>query len=166
MGIYASIPGMVQESLLEKLVLSKFAIDYRKNPNAWGSGGCLGHPALTLLMSIADTIGSYVLGGSVRDHFNILDDPNYYNLGIGQTNISTIYGKYRSFQTHNSTLAVNCNLDINSSSNVVFDVTNNMPTIYLEPFYNSTERVLGSFLPNSAAIIQSSAQHQRIVNTP
>jgi hypothetical protein len=66
MAIHNSVPDMVQESLVEKLICSKFAIEYQKEPSEWGAEGCLGHPALTLLMSIADTIGSYVLGFEFR----------------------------------------------------------------------------------------------------
>lgn len=165
MAIHYSVSSMVQESLVEKLISAKQAIEYRKDPSQWGSSGCLGHPALTLLMSIADTIGSYVINGSVRQHFNILRHPDYYNLNLTDANIDTIYRHYRNLQTHNSTIAVGVVLDIGSPNNSPFEVVNNLPTIFLIPLFNTTVSALARFLPNANNIILSSRQLQTILNT-
>lgn len=154
---------MVQESLIEKIVLAKQALEYKKDPNIWGSPGCLGHPALTLLMSIADTIGSCVIGGRVRNHFNILNNPNYYNLKLSKENIDIIYEKYRNYQTHNSTLAVDCFLDIGGPRNLPYERIDNTPIIFLVPLYNATVSALNCFLQNADTLIPASKQYQEII---
>lgn len=163
MALHYSIPSMVQESLIEKLILSNQAIEYRKNPAYWGSSGCLGHPALTLLMSIADTVGSYVEGGNTRNHFNILDNKSYYNLGLGDKNITIIYEKYRNLQIHNSTISNNCGMDIDNRENLVFNSANGQPTVYLVPLFRVTVSVLNTFLPKANSVIESSKQFQTIL---
>jgi hypothetical protein len=73
---------MLQESLVEKLLVVKYCIEYRKDPKVWGSYDCFGHPSLVLLLSIVDTIGSFVIGGKTRNHFDILNDKKYYDLNL------------------------------------------------------------------------------------
>ncbi len=165
MAIHYSISGLVQEALLEKIYFSKQAIEYRKDINVWGSYGCLGYPALTLLMSIVDTIGSYVLDGSVRHHFDILNEPSYYNLNLREEDISIIYEEYRCLQTHNSAMGLNCYMDIGEPQNLPFELVNNRPTILLVPLHNATVRALNYFLQNAETIFLASTQYQRIIDT-
>jgi hypothetical protein len=47
-------------------------VGYQKDENIWGAPGCLGYPSALLLLSIANGIGSYVVGGgNTEKHFSL-----------------------------------------------------------------------------------------------
>lgn len=143
----------------------KYCINYRKDPRIWGSQGCFGYPALVLLLSIADTIGSFVIGDSVKKHFDILNDNTYYGLALRKKDIDIIYKKYRCFSTHNSVLGLDCYLDISNNSGVVFEYKNNKPYLYLEPFYQVTQKALKVFLNNANSVVYGSKQLKEILKS-
>lgn len=137
---------MLKESLLELLNVVEYCVNFRKDPEIWGSNGCYGYPSAILLFSIADSIGSYVIGGKTRKHFDILDHPDYYNLNLGKSCIDIIYKKYRNLLTHNARLAVNVVLDIGDENSDVFQIINELPHINLLPFLKITKIVVKKFL--------------------
>ena len=154
---------MVKESLVESFLVSKCCINFKKDPKLWGSHGCYGYPAAKLLFSIVDAIGSYVVGGSTRDHFEILNHPDYYNLELGDESIKTIYENYRGLLEHNSAMPFDHLLAIGNEEGKVFERTNDMPCINLVPLLNLTEKVLEKFIPESEKIISESKKFQDIL---
>jgi len=156
---------MLQESLIEKLLVAKYCIKYQKDPKVWGFQGCYGYPALVLLLSIVDTIGSFVIGDSVRNHFNILNDKNYFGLNLKTKDIDVIYKKYRCFSTHNSVLGLDCILDINGTTGNVFEYKNSKPYLYLSPLYTTTKKAVVYFLNNAKSLVYQSKQLEEILKS-
>jgi len=137
---------MLKESLPELVKVAEYCINFRKDPKIWHSHGCYGYPAAILLLAIVDSIGFYVIGGKVREHFNILKHKNYYNLNLKKKDIDRIYENYRCSLTHNAVLEVNVVLDIGKANDAVFEYKNTIPYINLLPFLNVTKNVVGKFL--------------------
>lgn len=163
MAIHYSIPSMLQESLVEKLLVVKYCIEYRKDPNVWGSQGCFGYPSLVLLLSIVDAIGSFVIGDGVRKHFDILIDKKYFGLDLKKKDVDIIYKKYRCFSTHNSVLGLDCILDIGTSNSVVFEYKDGKPCLYLTPLYIVTQKAVVYFLKNAKNLVYQSKQLEEII---
>lgn len=155
---------MLRESLTEMFLVAKDCINFRKDPSVWGSSGCYGYPAAVLLFSIADSIGSYVLGGRTRNHFNILNHSDYYNLNLDDRDIKIIYTSYRCMLTHNAVMAPNVVLDIGQSNSPVFDVLNGVPKINLVPFLEITRNSLIRFLENIETVVGNSQQLKNILD--
>jgi len=150
---------MVKESLVEIFLVAQDCVNFEKDPKIWGSNGCYGFPAAILLFSIADCIGSYVIGGkTTEDHFNILNDKNYYNLELSKTDLNFIYKKYRCLLTHNSAMPPDTLLDIGVVTDAVFSRINNTPIIKLAPFLEVTKYSLKIFLKNANETINNSQQ--------
>jgi hypothetical protein len=163
MAIHSSIPSMLQESLVEIFLVARDCINFRKDPKIWGSCGCYGYPAAILLFVIADGIGSYVIDGNTRQHFDILNHKNYYNLNLDKKSIDIIYEKYRCLLTHNAVLANNTVLDIGNDNLPVFNIQDNVCYIYLKPFLEITKVALGKFLLDVKPIVENSKQLQEIL---
>lgn len=164
MAIHSSIPSMLRESLIEMFLVAKDCINFRKNPSVWGSSGCYGYPAAVLLFSIADSIGSYVLGGRTRNHFNILNHSDYYNLNLNKRDIEIVYTSYRCLLTHNAVMAPNAVLDIGQINNPVFNVLNGVPKVNLVPFLEITRNSLIRFFENIETVVGNSQQLKNILN--
>lgn len=156
---------MLQESLVEKLLVVKYCIEYRKDTNIWRVNGCYGYPALDLLLSIVDTIGSFVINGGVRKHFDILNDIGYFNLSLKKKDIDIIYQKYRCFSTHNSVLGLDCILEITNRNGAVYEHKNRKPYLYLEPLYKVTQGAVEKFLSNAEKVVYQSKQLRMIINS-
>ena len=154
---------MLKESLTELVQVAEYCVQFRKDPTIWGSKGCYGYPAAILLLSIADSIGSYVIGGSVPNHFNILNDPIYYNLNLDKKSIKIIYEDYRNLLTHNSAMAFEIRLDIGGENDPVFEVKNDIPYLRLFPFLKVTKKAVKFFLEKANDIVPSSGQHKVII---
>ena len=149
MAIHPTISSMLNESLVEIFLVAQYCVEYRKDPELWKSYGCYGYPAAILLFVIADAVGSYVIGGKTRKHFNILVDANYYNLNLKRNEIDLIYKKYRSLLTHNAALAVDTFLNIGTKNDPVFEYKNDNPCVNLLPFLLLTKKVISKFLKNA-----------------
>ena len=92
MAIHNSIESMLRESLPEMVEIARYSIAAIKPV----VGGCYGFPAATLLLCVADAIGSYVYDDSkVERHFDILIHPDCYGLKLQEPLIYSIYKKYR-----------------------------------------------------------------------
>jgi hypothetical protein len=146
MAIHNSISSMLKESLPELINVAEYCINFHKDPVIWGSDGCYGYPAAILLFSIADNIGSYVINGGVRKHFDILKHKKYYNLNLRNKEIDIIYKSYRCSLTHNAVLGVNVALYIGKTDGDVFEFRDSMPYINLLPFLNITKKAVKIFL--------------------
>jgi len=163
MAIHFSIPSMLQESLVEMLLVARYCVEYRKDPKIWGASGCYGYPAAIILFSIVDSIGSYVIGGKTRKHFDILNHKDYYDLNLDKASINIIYNRYRCLLTHNAVLAKNTVLDIGDNKSPVFDIKDNISYVYLTPFLELTEQVVVKFLKEANTIVLNSKQLKEIL---
>jgi hypothetical protein len=148
MAIHTSKESMLKESLTELVRVVQYCINFRKDPAIWGSHGCYGYPAAILLFSIADSIGSWIVGGKPQKHFDILKHENYYNLNLSGEDIKLIYDGYRCLLTHNALLKFDVFLDIGREEDAVFEFKNNKPYLNLLPFLKVTERAVKNFLQN------------------
>lgn len=163
MAIHYSIPSMLQESLVEILLVAKDCINFRKDPVVWGSQGCYGYPAAILLFSIADSIGSYVIRGRTRKHFDILNHKDYYNLNLDKNSSDIIYKRYRCLLTHNAIMAVNTVLDIGNKNSAVFEVKQEITYINLLPFLYISKTSVIKFLERANKIALSNKQLKDIL---
>lgn len=155
---------MTNDSIKENLVAVKYCLDFDKSDKAnWpeGGNGCLGFPALILLSSVIDTMGSYFRGGAatflvdgtnrtintVNDHFLVLNHNTLFKLTLSGTSIYDFYKKYRSPATHNNTLPPNTALDIGKVTDDVFEINSagELTLIRLKPLYTKTVEAFEKF---------------------
>jgi len=156
MAIHPDLKSMLNESLPEMLIAAKQCIDYHKDENIWGSPGCLGYPSALLLLSVANSIGSYVIGaGNTEKHFNILNHKEYYNLNLSAEDIKDLYNKYRNLLSHNAVLSYGVGLDIGGNSSPVFYKVGNIKLLNLLPFYMLSISIVKKFLDNSSTILDN-----------
>lgn len=160
MARHPNIPSMLQESLPEMLLVAKYCIEFRKDENIWPAHGCYGYPAALLLLSIVDSIGSYVEKGSVENHFKILNNTDYYGLSLSNDEIRILYDKYRNLLAHNSVIANNVVLDIGSDNFPMLQNQNGIYLLYLVPLYNASIKAVNSFLNNPKVLISN----QTVIN--
>jgi hypothetical protein len=146
MALHLSHTSMVKESLPEFVEVAEYCINYRKDPQKWSASGCYGYPANVLLLVIADAIGSYVIGGKTRQHFDILNHHDYYNLQLDERLVTKIYEAYRCLGTHNAVLGKDVMLDIGEDSGPIFLIKDEKIWLFLRPFLNLTKHVVGKFL--------------------
>lgn len=164
MAIHPNPQSMLQESLVEMYLVAKYCIEFRKDTNIWSAPGCYGYPGALLLLSIVDSVGSYVIDTKeTRPHFDILKHVDYYNLPISDNDIAAIYTKYRNLLTHNSVIATETMLNIGDHNDPVFETKDNRPYLNLMPFLEKTREVLMNFLSNSNQIVTNSKQLQDIL---
>lgn len=155
MAIHPDIPSMLQESLPEMLLTAKYCIEFQKDTKIWPAPGCYGYPAALLLLSIADSIGSYIEKGNVQNHFKILQNSEYYDLTITDTDIQTLYDNYRNLLAHNSVIAINVILSIGSATDLVIQKRGELYLLNLVPLYNSSVKAVQVFLNNPQALINN-----------
>ena len=146
--------SMLHESLPEMILVAKYCIEYRKDVNIWNAPGCFGYPAALLLLSIVDSIGSYVRGGNVENHFKILNNKEYYNLSLSYEDIKDIRKNYRDLLSHNTLLSPDVGLSIGSAEMPVIDYRENKKWLNLIPFYNLNVLAVKKFLNNSSDILK------------
>ncbi len=112
MALHLSMPGsenkaiasMLRESLDEMIIVSRWCVDNHKS-----DGGIFGYPAAVLLFSIADSIGSYLLGGTIRNHFNVYNH-EVFGFNLSKEQLDKIYKYFRSLLTHYLVMASGCAL--------------------------------------------------------
>jgi len=148
MAIHQNIPSMLQESLQEMLLVAKYCIEFRKDTNIWPAPGCYGYPSALLLLSITDSIGSYVEKGSVENHFKVLNNSAYYGLSLSNNELKIIYNNYRNLLCHNTAMATNVGLDIGLTSSPVLQSQNGLYLLNLVPFYNVSVKAVNALLSN------------------
>jgi len=154
---------MLKESLVEIYLVAQDCVNFRKDPKIWGADGCYGYPAAILLFSIVDSVGSYVLGGSTRKHFDVLLHKDYYNLKLNKESVDIIYEKYRCILTHNAAMPVNTYLDIGQIGDLVFEIKNDVPLVRLNPFLEVTKKTLIKFISEVDNIVVNSKKLQEIL---
>lgn len=147
MAIHQDIPSMLQESLPEMLLVAKYCIEFHKDTIIWPAPGCYGYPAALLLLSIVDSIGSYVEKGGVENHFRILKNSDYYGLNLSDDKLKIVYN-YRNLLSHNTVIATNVGLSIGSISDPVLQSQNGSHLLNLIPLYNVSVKAVNVFLAN------------------
>jgi hypothetical protein len=149
MAIHPNLQSMIKESLPEMLLVAKYCIEFRKDTNIWSAPGCYGYPAALLLLSIADSIGSYVeKGKSVKNHFKILNNKDYYGLNLSDEEIRIIFDNYRNLLSHHTVISTNVGLNIGSPNDPVLQSQNGRYWLNLVPFYNVSVKAVNVFLKN------------------
>ncbi len=154
MTIHQNLESMLHESLLEMLLAAKYCIEYQKDPKIWSASGCYGFPAALLLLSIVDSIGSYVEQGNVENHFKILNHQDYYGLDLSSKEIRIIYDKYRNLLSHNSLIAPNLALAIGISEEQLITQKEGIYCLHLVPFFHLCVKAVSNFL-GDAEILQN-----------
>jgi hypothetical protein len=166
MAVHDSIPSMLGESLPEMILAADYSVNFRKDPKQWGASGCYGFPAALLLFSVADAIGSYVLGGKTRKHLDILAHKDFYSLPLEKKAIDAIYKKYRNLLTHNAVLAPGVSLDIGTLNDAVVESgRDGTYCINLVPFLDTSKKAVLRFLKQKDVIVPSGKQLANILNT-
>lgn len=154
-----------KEAILENMMAIKYCLDFNKSDNVFfkqEERGCLGYPALILMCSVIDTIGSFFSGGlfeievdgvkekidKAMEHFYILNQTPLFNFGLSKTSIFDFYSCYRSTLTHNSALPENRFLKKGNSSSEIFefDRDKKIHSISLIPLYNSLSKAVLHFI--------------------
>lgn len=118
-------------------------------------------------MSIVDAIGSYVLEGDTRNHFNILNEPDYYNLNLSEDHLRLLYKHHRCLLNHNARLSYRIGLSIETDeSNVIKERKEGLEDklyLNLRPFLILTEKVIEKFFNKDKDnnIIENSNQSKK-----
>lgn len=149
MTIHQNLKSMLYESLPEMLLVAKYCIEFQKDPKVWSTSGCYGFPAALLLLSIVDSIGSFVEQGTVKNHFNILNHQDYYGLGLSSEEIRITYERYRNLLSHNSLIAPNLAIAIGDSEEPLITQKEGFYCLNLVTFYNLSVKAVSNFLGDS-----------------
>ncbi len=163
MAVHPDIPSMLNESLPEMLLVAKYCIEFRKDTNIWSAPGCYGYPAALILLSVVDSVGSYVELGNVRNHFNILKNKTYYNLGLDDKTIDKLYDYYRNTLSHHSVLVPNVSLRIGELEDRIIQEIDGLCILNLIPFYRLSVIVVNEFL-NNPKILENNKTIEYIQN--
>lgn len=148
MAIHPNLQSMLKESLPEMLLVAKYCVEFRKDTNTWPAPGCYGYPAALLLLSIADSIGSYVEQGKIKNHFKILNNKDYYGLNLSDEEIRIMLDNYRNLLSHNTVVSTNVGLNIGSPNDPILQNQSGRYWLNLVPFYNVSAQAVNSFLNN------------------
>ncbi len=145
MAIHDSPQSMLYESLPEMLAIAEYCLTFSKDPEIWASPGCYGIPAALLLLSIVDSIGSYIRDGDVFNHFAILNDKNYYNQNFSTEDLRILYN-YRNKLSHNSSMSMFVGLKNDPSSRIILEEISGRYWLNLTPFFNISVVAVNKFL--------------------
>ncbi len=155
MANHPDIPSMLQESLPEMILVAKYCIEFQKDINFWPAPGCYGYPAALILLSIADSIGSYVEQGTVENHFKIFKNIDYYGLDFNDKEIKIMGDYYRNTLVHNIVLTTNIELAIGSLGDKILQKNNQRYRLNLVPFYNTSLKAVSTFLNNPQILVNN-----------
>lgn len=155
MAIHPDIKSLLYESLPEMLLAAKYCIEFRKDEKLWNTSGCYGFPAALLLLSIADSIGSYVEQGSVENHFNILNNNEYYGLDFNKKELRLFYDSFRNKLSHNSLIPPKVGLLLGGVDDPVLISDDNRTWLNITSFYSVTVKAVRVFLGNPGLLDQN-----------
>jgi len=157
MAILSRQNDFTVSSLRENLTAIEYCLSYKKSDD-----GCLGIPAMILICSIIDTIGSYYRGANygfnvdnielkiekASEHFYILNHEKYFNLNLSKITIEDFYSTYRSKLTHNASLPPNNYLYIDQNEEALFglDSDKKILKINLYPLFKKVSRACNEFI--------------------
>lgn len=154
MALHPNLQSMLLESLPEMLFVAKYSIEYQKDKNMWLANGCYGFPAALLLLSITDSIGSYVKGGSVKNHFKVLNEDEYYGLQMSDDEIEIMY-QYRNLLSHNTLMSPEVGLSKGTPNDLVLKKAGEKYWLSLVPYHNVSIKAVIAFLSNQKSLISN-----------
>lgn len=153
------------EALKENIQAIEYCLNFDKSLNSTTSsnvGGCLGYPAMILICSVFDTVGSFFRGANteflvdgtnkkietVNDHFLILNHSHLFNLKLSGTTIYDFYSTYRSKLTHNNALPPNNFLkaDKNDPNIFILNNTTEITCINIISLFNVLKKGVNIFI--------------------
>jgi hypothetical protein len=149
---------MRHEALTEMIRVAEYSVTYQKDPQEWGSSGCYGYPAAILLFAIANVIGSVVIKTrGMRNHFDILTHPHYYNLLLSKESIDLLTKHYRNALTHHAIMGNphdkrdlhryhGLALNIGNSDSPIYEIKEEIPHLNLLPLLQLSQNVVARFL--------------------
>lgn len=152
MGLFNNYLQFAFETIEENLFISKIALD---TPKTNDSNSCYGMPALVLLSSSIDIIGTFYHGGSfvtispkmvlkrdglghTIDHFKQFHNDFLTDVCDENLFIEILYSYARCKATHNGVLVENVFITIedNSNSSIVIEQRDGKKIIYLKKLYD------------------------------
>ena len=137
------------------LLVAKYCIEFRKDKSWPTPGGCYGFPAALILLSIADSIGSYIEQGNVKNHFKILNNEGYYSLELDNDTLEVIRKYYRDTLSHHTVLTPSIMLDIGQANDKVIQRIKCKYLLRLVPFYSISVVVVNKFLNNPSVFVNN-----------
>jgi hypothetical protein len=166
MAVHPNYIKLTIESIKENLFIVDYCLNFDKAKNENWNGeskvGCLGIPALILICTLIDTIGSYFRGAAYNisidgenhkiefasDHFFILNHDKFFKLGLKMVTIMDFYSTYRSKLIHNMTLPENNFLEIGKKEDNIFqlDRNNKIIKINILPLFEKTKVAIDDFI--------------------
>lgn len=188
MAIYREKVGLLKEGLIEMLHVAEYTVTYRKTDRAkWAdnaTGGILGYPAVVVLFSIIDCLGSIFTGDntftipidkknkcirSANQHIYIFNS-KYFNLNLSEIDLNNIYNNVRSTLTHNLLLPEGYILQTGENENLPLNIAINEfdKSIYfinVIKLYEFTKRAIEEFiidLDNGKIAFEASVVHSNV----
>jgi hypothetical protein len=135
---------MIKEALRESLEVAEYCIQFDKQRDSrWpGQSGCYGYPSAILLLCIVDSMGTLIEGGGddVGKHFQILNNPEFYNLQFTGKELKLLEKEYRNKLTHNAYMRPGIMLNIGKKSDPVLCKMGRYQCLNLVPFLEVTRK--------------------------
>lgn len=141
MPIHLSKDSMKFESLIEMIKVAQYCINFDKKPD-WGYEGCYGYPAALLLLCIVDGVGAHIKGGGddMKIHFTVLNDQEWFNFQLSETELETLRKGLRSRLAHQAYMDVNLVLQKGNYSDRAVNTTGDgLIVMNLVPFFEKTK---------------------------
>jgi len=173
MAIFIKQNDLTVASLKENLLAIDYCLSYKKSDN-----GCLGIPAMILMCSVIDTIGSYYRGSDYNfiidnvsakiekasDHFYVLNHQTYFNLNLSKNTIDDVYSTYRSKLTHNASLPPNNYLYIDKNEQALFHLNTEkkIVKVNLFPLFERIKKACDEFIYHLE--IGNFSEHHKLSN--
>lgn len=164
MATHSSLSALLKESIPEYLAIAEYCIYSRKDAEEFGNSGCYGYPAALLLLTIVDTIGSYVLDGNTENHFRILKHKDYYNLNLTKDELNIVYMKHRCLLAHNAALSYNSGLSIGEINSQIFEWRDQTLYLNLIPFLELSKKVTRYFLAHLDTLVADSNRERKVLD--
>ena len=103
-----------------------------------------------LLLSIVDSIGSYIENGkgNIDKRFKVLNNDVYYGLNLTDQELQKIRRYYRDLLSHNTVIAPTVGLSIGSAEDAIFEEREGRSWLNLVPFYNISVKAVNVLLNN------------------
>lgn len=151
MAIHPNLHSMTKESLKEMLEVAEYCIAFDKSKDTrWPDQyGCYGYPAAILLLCIVDSIGTIIQKGGhdTTIHFQVLNNPKYYNLNLKQEELRIIEKEYRNRLTHNGHIFPRLILNIGEEDlPVLQQIAKDNYCLNLVPLLKITKKVVWKIL--------------------
>lgn len=150
MPIHRTKDSMKFESIIEMIKVAEYCINFEKL-ETWGYRGCYGYPATLLLLAIVDGIGSHINGGSydTKLNFQILNNPDWYNLGISPDDTEVLRSGYRNKLSHELHIRQNLMVSKGNFTDKVLDNRNGEYNLNLVPFFEISKYCVEKLVRNN-----------------